>query len=101
MSIQLRTERDRIALKRTLRATLCEIELGMFYATYPDGEDALPNYQSGKSADEARQRIERSARALGYEHVVWTAANVAPLFPIHREPSARKRSGSQFYRHGA
>ena len=81
---------------RTLRATLCEIERGVFYATYPDSAadtDDLVTYQIGTSAAEAKRGIEENARALGYEIVIWTQTIVAPLFaspvksPLHRPPS--------------
>jgi hypothetical protein len=81
---------------RALRATLCEIERGVFYATYPDfhpDTDQLEIYQIGTSAAEARERIELSAHALGYETVVWTQTIKAPLFasPVRtalHEPAA-------------
>jgi hypothetical protein len=70
---------------RTLRATLCEIERGVFYATYPDCEltsaaDELTNFQIGTSAADAKRRIEMSAQTLGYASVVWTETIIAPLF---------------------
>jgi hypothetical protein len=70
---------------KTLRATLCEIERGVFYATYPDCEfasraDELTSFQTGSCAAEAKQRIERTARTLGYATVVWTETIIAPLF---------------------
>jgi hypothetical protein len=70
---------------RTLRATLCEVERGVFYATYPDCEsaseaDALTAYHIGTSAADAKRQIERSAGALGYDSVVWTETVDAPLF---------------------
>jgi hypothetical protein len=81
---------------RSLRATLCEIERGVFYATYPDfypDTNQLDTYQIGTSAAEARARIELRAHALGYETVVWTQTVKAPLFasPIRtalHEPAA-------------
>jgi hypothetical protein len=70
---------------QTLRATLCEIERGVFYATYPDcefasGAEELTSYQVGTSADDAKRRISQSARALGYETIIWTETIIAPLF---------------------
>jgi hypothetical protein len=69
---------------RTLRATLCEIERGVFYATYPDCEltsaDELINFQIGASAADAKRRIELSAQTLGYGSVAWTETIIAPLF---------------------
>lgn len=79
---------------RILRATLCEIERGVFYATYfqdrsaPD-TDELPSFQVGKTAIEAKQRIERNARALGYETVSWKESITVPVFPAHAETAAR------------
>jgi hypothetical protein len=81
---------------RTLRATLCEIERGVFYATYPESAsdtDELVVYQIGTSADEAKERIEIGAHALGYETVIWKQTITAPLFASYvrtafREPAA-------------
>jgi len=73
---------------RTLHATLCEIELGVFYASYPYCASAsevaeLTTYQIGASAADAKKRIERAAHALGYVAVIWTETVVAPLFASH------------------
>jgi hypothetical protein len=70
---------------RTLRATLCEIERGVFFASYPDCKSVsetggLTSYQVGTSAADAKHRIEQGAIALGYETVVWTQSITAPLF---------------------
>jgi hypothetical protein len=68
---------------RILRAALCEIERGVFYATYPESPpdaDQLIVYQVGTSAADARARIELSAHALGYETVIWKQTIKAPLF---------------------
>jgi hypothetical protein len=83
---------------RTLRATLCEIERGVYYAAYPDRDAAsdageLTNYQVGTSAADAKRRIEQSLQALGYETVIWTETIVAPLFAsrtktVLHEPAA-------------
>jgi hypothetical protein len=78
---------------RTLRASLCEIERGVFYATYPEsGSDAneLIIYQVCPSAADAKKRIEASAQALGYETVIWDQAIVAPLFASHVKSSLRE-----------
>ena len=69
----------------TLRATLCEIERGVFYASYPDcrsasDTDELTNYQTGPSAAAAKRKIEQVALALGYDSVVWSETVIAPLF---------------------
>jgi hypothetical protein len=81
---------------KILRATLCEIERGVFYATYfqdktgPDTE-SLPHYQVGNSASDAKQRIEGNARALGYEAVRWKESILVPVFAAEAEPARGKR----------
>jgi hypothetical protein len=70
----------------TLFANLCEVERGVFYATYTQGDslpntNSLPNYQLGKSASDAKQRFESNAYALGYDAVSWRETIVAPAFP--------------------
>lgn len=78
---------------RTLRASLCEIERGVFYATYPESDantDELVIYQVGTSAADAKKRIEASAYALGYETVIWDQAIVAPLFASHLKTVVRE-----------
>ena len=72
----------------TVRATLCEIERGLFYTTFiacGSGSDLnhLPQYQAVASAAEARQRVEDGCRALGYATVIWADALVVP--PSHRD----------------
>ena len=67
-----------------LRATLCEVERGLFYVTYTMdsaalGKHLLPRYQVGTCASDAQQRIEMRARECGYEAVVWEEA--APADP--------------------
>ena len=69
----------------TLYATLCEIERGVFYASYHDCDsasdtDELTSYQTGPTALDAKRQIELAAHALGYETVVWTETVIAPLF---------------------
>jgi len=73
---------------RTLHVALCEVERGVFYATYPDCEsaadaDEMATYQLGASAADAKRRIEQSANALGYDTVVWTETVMVPLFASH------------------
>jgi len=77
---------------RTLRATLCEIERGVFYVTYPGSAsdtDELVIYQTATSAADAKLRIELNARALGYDTVIWKQTIIAPMFaspvkaPLH------------------
>lgn len=86
---------------RMLHATLCEVERGVFYATYPDCEFApdaseLSSYHTGTSAADAKQRIERSARALGYDAVEWTETVVAPLFASHAKAALYDRAATRF-----
>jgi hypothetical protein len=95
-----------ISYSRTLRATLCEIERGVFYATYPDRESAalaaeLTNYQIGASAADAKRRIELSAQALGYETVSWTETIVAPLFASLTKTVVHEPAATNVARHGA
>jgi hypothetical protein len=84
---------------RALRVTLCEIERGVFYATYPDlasDTDGLVIYQTGTSAADAKLRIEMNARVLGYDTVIWKQTVIAPLFassnkaPPHGRPSSTR-----------
>jgi hypothetical protein len=91
---------------RTLRATLCEVERGVFYATYPDcgsasGADELTRYQTGTCAADAKQRIERTASALGYDGVVWTETIKVPLFASHTETAAHRTPETYAVRHEA
>jgi hypothetical protein len=89
--------RTAISHGRTLRATLCEVERGVFYATYPGCEsdaDELTTYEVGSGSADAKRRIEQRARALGYDSIVWTETIVVPLFasgakPVLHEPAAR------------
>jgi hypothetical protein len=72
----------------TVRATLCEIERGLFYTTFiacGPGSDlnGVQQYQVVASAAEARRRIEAECRALGYATVIWADALVVP--PSHQE----------------
>jgi hypothetical protein len=68
-------------LKRvpTLRATVCQIERGLFRVSYQIDTvewDAhrLPIYQVGSSVSDAKQRIEEKARGCGFAMVVWEDA---------------------------
>jgi hypothetical protein len=68
---------------RTLRATLCEIERGLFYATYssPTFESdtlELPTYGLGTCASHVKQRMEKSIHAFGYATVIWEDTLVLP-----------------------
>lgn len=86
---------------RTLRATLCEIECGVFYATYQPGPDTdnLPSYQVGKSADDAKQKIERRAKALGFAAVTWRESIMVPSFAA--QSNRRDKPASYVARRGA
>jgi hypothetical protein len=68
---------------RLLRATLCEIERGLFHVSYradtaKSGLHELPIYQVGTCASDARQRVEERARGCGFELVVWDYATLVP-----------------------
>jgi hypothetical protein len=63
----------------TLRATLCEVERGLFYVTYPGHAPEselleLPIYGLGTSPFHVKQQMEKSIRTFGYETVIWEAA---------------------------
>lgn len=82
-----------IVSTRTLYAALCEIEYGVFYASYPDADadaDRLATYQTGTSAADAKRRIELNARALGYDAVIWKQTIAAPLFASHAKAAGRQ-----------
>jgi hypothetical protein len=77
---------SKIAEERTLHATLCEVERGLFHVTYRMegaglGKHHLPLYQLGTNASEARLLIEQQARERGYAAVVWDS--LLPDGPIH------------------
>jgi hypothetical protein len=68
---------------RTLRATLCEIERGLFYATYTSHTFELdilelPTYGLGTCASHVKQWMEESIHAFGYATVIWENALVLP-----------------------
>jgi hypothetical protein len=70
---------------------LCEIERGLFYATYcTHGSDAheLPAYRLGTCAADAKQRIEETISARGYEAVIWEDTLVVPHLSLACEASA-------------
>jgi len=80
---------------RTLRASLCEVERGVFYATYTDCEstleaDELSAYQVGTCAAEAKQIFERGAQNLGYDTIIWTETIVVPLFASLTKAAAQE-----------
>ena len=71
---------------QTLHATLCEIERGLFHVVYrmdgkAFGQHALPRYEVGTCASDARSRVERHAQACGYNLIVWDEA--VEMLPIH------------------
>jgi len=60
----------------TLHASLYEIECGLFCVSYRSAASgsrlhALPIYQLGGCEKEARERLEQSARALGFDIIIW------------------------------
>ncbi len=72
--------------QRVLRATLCQVERGLFHINYRTDSVAaevhdLPRYQLGTSGSEAKRRIERTARKCGFSSVLWddAMAVTAPL----------------------
>jgi len=82
-----------------LCANLCEVERGVFYATYTQGDSLpntndLPNYQVGKSASDVKQRLESNACALGYDAVSWRESIVAQAFPALAKTAFRKPSAA-------
>jgi hypothetical protein len=93
---------------RVLRVTLCEIERGVFFASYPDAGpfiDLEEIYQVGASAADAKRQIEKAVRTCGYDTVVWKDDLAVPLFatnpgyphPVHthlshREPARARTS---------
>jgi hypothetical protein len=68
---------------RTLHATVCEIERGLFYVTYSsqaleaDILD-LPTYGLGTCASQFKQWMEKSIHAFGYATVMWDDVLVLP-----------------------
>ena len=79
-------------LGRTLRATLCEIERGLVYITYPSHtleSDILelPTYGLGTCASQVKQWIEKSIYAFGYATVMWDDVLVLP--PSHSPAPTR------------
>jgi hypothetical protein len=83
-------------LDRTLRATLCEIERGLFHASYRSigfgvdstsmapNQNNLPIYHLARTASDARDDIERIARAIGFETIVWEDADIFAGTPGRR-----------------
>jgi hypothetical protein len=63
-----------------LQAALCEIERGLYCATYsirPINAVGLPRYQLAACAAEAKDGIEKIIRDQGYEKIIWTDTLVA------------------------
>jgi hypothetical protein len=82
---------SKIPEERTLHATLCEVERGLFHVSYRMegaglGKHHLPLYQLGTCAAEARLLIEQQALAYGYASVVWDC--LVTETPIHRTEPA-------------
>lgn len=74
---------SRVMLGGTLRATLCEVERGLFHVNYrSEAVDwdvhELPLYQVGTSAADAQQRIEQRAQECGFDIVTWDHVLVDP-----------------------
>jgi hypothetical protein len=66
--------------ERMLRATLCEVERGLFHVLYRTegkglGQHLLPRYEVGACESDARLRVEQRARECGYSVVVWDTAS--------------------------
>ena len=79
---------------KVLRATLCEIERGVFYASYPDAGPGIAIdviYQVGASATDAKRKIEQTARQHGYEIVIWKDDLAEPLFAGNDQTSGIAR----------
>jgi hypothetical protein len=74
-----------IRRRRTPRATLSQIERGVFHAInrhvrsvcHIGGQQA---YRTGPSAADAERAIELNDEAFGYDTIVWMEAFLAPLF---------------------
>lgn len=88
--------------RRPLRATLCELERGLFHINYrtdtaaPDVHE-LPRYQVGASSSDAKRRIEKAARRCGFAIVLWDDATVvaAPLGGQEHAPAAARLAAGE------
>jgi hypothetical protein len=74
--------------RRSLRATLCEIELGLFSVSYRCDAPArllhdLPIYQVAACLSDAERKIELRARACGFDTVIWEHSLMAPAHLQH------------------
>jgi hypothetical protein len=74
-----------IRRRRTPRATLRQIERGVFHAINPHVRSicdigGLQAYRTGPSAADAERAIELNDDAFGCDTIVWTEAFIAPLF---------------------
>jgi hypothetical protein len=72
--------------ERTLIATLCEVERGLFHVAYrvdgaAIGHHNMPRYEVGATALDVQQRIGQRARECGYGAVVWEIAFAAAWPP--------------------
>jgi hypothetical protein len=90
---------------RTLRASLCEIERGLFLASYrggfpgrsivpPPDLQHLPVYQLARCASDARAKIEFSARAIGYDGIDWEETFDAPVVTVVASKQGRTPHGT-------
>ena len=73
-----------------LRATLCEVERGLFHSNYRTDTAAadvheMPRYILAGSTADAMRRIEKAARRCGFELVLWDDGAIAAASPGGRE----------------
>lgn len=76
------------AYGRTLHATLCEVERGLFQINYraeKGDRDVryLPPYEVGACPADARHRIEQDASLYGYSAIIWDVALPEPELSTH------------------
>jgi hypothetical protein len=92
-------------LNGTVRASLCEIERGLFHASYRAGAPGpwampaarlqhLPVYQVARCAAEARQIIERNALAIGFDGIDWDEDVPVPATPPGADERGRLHHGA-------
>ncbi len=78
---------------RTLRATLCEIERGLFHVRYQVGDaewdgDDLPRYWVGTSVSDAEQHVRQRALEVGFEAVLIGYELLIPSVVFQRDATA-------------
>ena len=98
---------------QVLRATLCEVERGLFHVSYhTDDADSvakeLPAYETGACPSDVMQRIEAGAKGYGFEAVIWDyelrlgpTDETAGVMPVDPPVGARGRRGRGVNRRGA